>query len=191
MIEVVPATPADLETVAALEPDGFPGSERWSAQAWADELATADRVVLAAREDDHVVGAITVQVVEEVSDLLRVLVDPAARRRGIGTALIAGGVRAARERGARQMTLEVRWDNDAAIACYQRFGFEQLGCRAGYYGPGKDALILKLYDLTDPWPRVMPRVPGASAEHAHVVVRLPGETDQHDDAHHQDGTAHE
>ena len=47
--------------------------------------------------------------------------------------------------------LEVEWSNDAAIALYQRLGFEQLFVRRGYYGPARDALILKLYDLED-WP---------------------------------------
>ena len=48
--------------------------------------------------------------------------------------------------------LEVDYDNEAAIALYQRLGFEQLTARRDYYGPGQDALILKLYDLED-WPR--------------------------------------
>jgi ribosomal-protein-alanine N-acetyltransferase len=43
--------------------------------------------------------------------------------------------------------LEVAWDNEPAIATYQRFGFEQLACRENYYGPGRHALILKFWDL--------------------------------------------
>jgi len=47
--------------------------------------------------------------------------------------------------------LEVEWTNLAAIALYQRLGFEQLRVRRDYYGQGRDALILKLYDL-ETWP---------------------------------------
>jgi ribosomal-protein-alanine N-acetyltransferase len=45
------------------------------------------------------------------------------------------------------MGLEVAWDNDPAIALYQRLGFEQLTARDDYYGPGRHALILRLWDL--------------------------------------------
>jgi ribosomal-protein-alanine N-acetyltransferase len=41
----------------------------------------------------------------------------------------------------------VAWDNDPAIALYQRLGFEQLTARDDYYGPGRHALILRLWDL--------------------------------------------
>jgi [ribosomal protein S18]-alanine N-acetyltransferase len=47
--------------------------------------------------------------------------------------------------------LEVAYSNDPAIALYSGLGFEQLSARENYYGPGRHALILKLYDL-DRWP---------------------------------------
>ena len=41
------------------------------------------------------------------------------------------------------LTLEVRPSNAAAIALYQRFGFEEVGRRRNYYDlPKEDALIL-------------------------------------------------
>ena len=43
--------------------------------------------------------------------------------------------------------LEVDYHNEPAIALYQQLGFEQLAARENYYGPGRHALILKLYDL--------------------------------------------
>ena len=50
------------------------------------------------------------------------------------------------------MILEVDYANEPAIALYQRLGFEQLTARRDYYGPGRHALILKLYDLPA-WPQ--------------------------------------
>ena len=47
--------------------------------------------------------------------------------------------------------MEVDYRNEAAIALYQEIGFEQLAARENYYGPGRHALILKLYDL-EFWP---------------------------------------
>ena len=48
--------------------------------------------------------------------------------------------------------LEVRYDNEPAIALYQQLGFEQRAARSDYYGPGQHALILKMYDLQDSYP---------------------------------------
>lgn len=151
MITIDLATLDDLDVIMGLEESSFGASpaERWARGSWWAELDRADRDVFLATVPDHdqPVGAITVQTVEQVCDLHRVVVDPAYRRRGVATGLMRAAARAARQRGAAQMMLEVRWDNDPAILAYQRFGFEQLGVRRNYYGPGQDALIMKLYDL--------------------------------------------
>lgn len=45
------------------------------------------------------------------------------------------------------MLLEVRVDNARAQRLYQRFGFEPIGLRRGYYQPGNvDALVMRLTD---------------------------------------------
>ena len=45
------------------------------------------------------------------------------------------------------MLLEVRVDNTRAQKLYERFGFEPIGFRRGYYQPGNvDALVMRLTD---------------------------------------------
>ena len=62
----------------------------------------------------------------------------------------------AKRQGASRMLLEVRVDNDPALALYQRFGFERMGLRKRYYQPeGIDAYTMSL-DLK-------PRVVGFAA----------------------------
>ena len=112
---------------------------------------------------------ITVQVAADSADLLRLVVAVHLRRQGVGTALIDAAVHAARERGASRMLLEVEADNDPAIAIYQRYGFEQLGSRPDYYGPGRSALIMKLYDLSGPLPVTVDWVPGGEPVHVDLV----------------------
>ncbi|HEY9290675.1 MAG TPA: GNAT family N-acetyltransferase, partial [Microlunatus sp.] len=46
--------------------------------------------------------------------------------------------------GAEEMILEVWSGNAAAIALYRSFGFIELITRRDYYGPGRDAVIMKL-----------------------------------------------
>ena len=73
--------------------------------------------------------------------------DPQARRRGIGAALVEAAALEAARLGATTLFLEVATDNPAALALYERSGFEQAGRRRGYYAregqPPADALVLR------------------------------------------------
>jgi ribosomal-protein-alanine N-acetyltransferase len=158
----------DLEAIMIMEREAF-GGAGWSTDGWRAELDGADRDVLVARTDGAVVGVITVQTVDVTADLHRLIIADSHRRQGIGTALIDAGVRAARERGAIRMLLEVEAGNDAGVAVYQHYGFEQLASRPDYYGPGRHALIMKLYELTGPVPITVDWVPdGATGTTDHV-----------------------
>ena len=70
-------------------------------------------------------------------------VHDAARRRGIGNALMAAAFAEGRRQGARTSILEVRAGNVAAQALYRRFGFAVVGRRRQYYRePTEDALLM-------------------------------------------------
>ena len=56
--------------------------------------------------------------------------------------------RSERERGATQLILEVRSDNEVAIRLYERLGFERISIRRDYYAPGVDAHIMRLRPLS-------------------------------------------
>lgn len=147
MITIGPAEMADLPAIMELEHSGFEPAERWSETSWRDELTSADRIVLLERPGR---GVITLRVTGEVADLHRIVVATNRRREGVGRRLLDAGIDAARAGSVRSILAEVRYDNEAAIQLYQRAGFEQLGSRTDYYGPGMHALILKLYDLDSP-----------------------------------------
>jgi ribosomal-protein-alanine N-acetyltransferase len=56
-------------------------------------------------------------------------------------------IRVARERGAKNVFLEVRPSNAPALALYEAFGFNRIGQRRGYYPAHvgrEDALVLAL-----------------------------------------------
>ncbi|MFT8703781.1 ribosomal protein S18-alanine N-acetyltransferase [Bifidobacterium aquikefiricola] len=79
------------------------------------------------------------------AELMTIGVDTPYQRQGIGSAILATLLRQAAEQGARRMLLEVRVDNDTAIAIYQAFGFERIGLRKHYYQPeGIDAYTMAL-----------------------------------------------
>jgi ribosomal-protein-alanine N-acetyltransferase len=54
---------------------------------------------------------------------------------------------AAREHGARTLLLEVRPSNPAALRLYERYGFQRIGVRRGYYPSHhgrEDAVVMRI-----------------------------------------------
>lgn len=132
---------SDLDDLLALEARCFRG-DRLSARQYRLHLAS-DRAWLAVAErDGALVGSAMVlfRADSPAARLYSIAVDPAARGGGLGLALLRAGERAASARGADEMRLEVREDNAAAIALYEREGYERFGRRDGYYEDGADAL---------------------------------------------------
>jgi ribosomal-protein-alanine acetyltransferase len=75
--------------------------------------------------------------------LYSICVDETARGRGIAEALMRAGEDAVRQRGCAYLRLEVRRDNDPAIALYRSRGYREVGVRPRYYAEdGEDALVM-------------------------------------------------
>ncbi len=89
-------------------------------------------------------GAVLARVAADEAEVLTLAVLPAARRRGLGGALLAAAAREAARRGARTLFLEVAEGNAAARALYAAAGFAPVGRRPRYYPGGADALVLRL-----------------------------------------------
>jgi len=91
-------------------------------------------------------GFILCRSIAGEAEILTIAVDPAARRRGWGAALVEVATGIAAETGAEALFLEVADDNAAAIALYQSGRFAKVGVRKGYYphpDGAKDALVMR------------------------------------------------
>jgi ribosomal-protein-alanine N-acetyltransferase len=130
---------SDLPQVIAIERRSFPTP--WSLAMFVLELSKPSGVCLAAVEEGRIVGYLICARYADVMHLMNIAVDPAARRRGVGTALLERMIERA---GFDQAyTLEVRPSNTGAIALYERFGFRSAGTRRRYYrDTGEDAVIM-------------------------------------------------
>lgn len=128
------ATTATDDLVAALNallPQLAPSAAPTNRAALAATLAQADLTLLLARDAAGiVVGTATLFVVRTLTGrharLEDVVVDEAARGRGIGEALTLEAIRLARERGAVHMDLTSAPHRQAARRLYERLGFKCL-----------------------------------------------------------------
>ncbi|HEX8232870.1 MAG TPA: ribosomal protein S18-alanine N-acetyltransferase [Caulobacteraceae bacterium] len=135
---------ADAEALARAHAAAFDGG--WSADDIAALLQAAGALALLTEDDGEASGFILGRSVADEAEILTIAVAPAARRQGLGRALVEGLARQARLAGAAALFLEVAEDNGAARALYQGCGFVLAGRRRAYYGrPGgrADALVLR------------------------------------------------
>lgn len=87
----------------------------------------------------------------EEAHITLLAIHPDYRQQGLGQIVLLGLLSTARRRGLERATLEVRVSNAAAIALYEKFGFQTAGRRQRYYTqPEEDALMLWRSGLQNP-----------------------------------------
>lgn len=139
----------DLEAIMAIEREVF-GSDAWSEQSMRAELADRHSYYLVATPADalepvEAYAGLRSPHGQSQADIQTIAVSRSARRRGLGRALMNTLIAEARDRGAREVFLEVRADNPSAQALYESLGFEPIAVRAAYYQPdGVDAVVMRL-----------------------------------------------
>lgn len=141
------ARAADVARIMEIERASY--SMPWTEATFRGLLERSDSDVLVAEEGGRVVGYAACWVVVDQAELGNIAVAPEWRRLGVGARLLEAVIEHARERGVRELFLEVRVSNDVAQRLYQRHGFREVGRRRNYYvAPVEDALVMcKLLDL--------------------------------------------
>lgn len=94
--------------------------------------------------DDVCIGVVVFHVVCEYADIHDVVIIPSFRGKGYGLKLMSDFLSKMKQRGVKLLTLEVRVDNVTAISLYEKFGFDCVSVRKGYYKDGCDALLMQL-----------------------------------------------
>jgi ribosomal-protein-alanine N-acetyltransferase len=137
------AVPADAAALAAIERRAF--SDPWSEASFREALVSPWTFGLVAETSRGTAGYLVAREIAGTGEVLNLAVAPEYRRRGIGGALLEGGLAALRRRKVEEVFLEVRESNIAAQALYLAYGFRPVGQRAAYYrNPREDALVLRL-----------------------------------------------
>ena len=116
-----------------LYPDGSPG------------LVTPP----ALRHTRYICGYVGFWVLADEAHITTIAVRDEVRRQGIGELLIMTVIDRSRELFASVVTLEVRVSNTGAQCLYDKYGFNQVGVRKGYYTDNReDAYIMTTGDIS-------------------------------------------
>ncbi|MGC0338529.1 ribosomal protein S18-alanine N-acetyltransferase [Streptomyces sp. SLBN-8D4] len=144
----------DIDPVLELEKDLFP-EDAWSRGMFWSELAhsrgpEATRRYVVAEEGGRIVGYAGLASAGELADVQTIAVARDHWGTGLGATLLTELLRAATAFECAEVMLECRIDNIRAQKLYERFGFEAIGFRRGYYQPGNvDALVMRLTTASD------------------------------------------
>jgi [ribosomal protein S18]-alanine N-acetyltransferase len=137
--------------LAALHEEAFPPAERWDVPAMGTLLAMQGVVVGLATGHAATatgvsppvpLGFVMGRMVADEAEILTLAVSGAARRRGLGRALLDWLAAQVAARGASRLILEVSDRNHAAHGLYRAAGFTEIGRRRAYYPDGSDAFVL-------------------------------------------------
>lgn len=112
----------------------------------------APKAFLVAETSNDLVGYIMCRIERGISSfgrlpvkkghIVSVAVLNVHRHKGIGSALIKGGMDAMTEYGSAEFFLEVRKGNEDAVSVYETLGFSVRRVLRGYYRDGEDAYLM-------------------------------------------------
>lgn len=138
---IVPMDRSHVGQIAELERECFsaPWSEAMLTEALFDAQAS---FIVAESEDGGLLGYAGLHVVLDEGYIDNIAVEEAARRHGVGDALLDVFCRFGQAH-LSFLTLEVRASNAPSIALYRKHGFQEAGRRKNYYQqPREDAIIM-------------------------------------------------
>jgi [ribosomal protein S18]-alanine N-acetyltransferase len=118
----------------------------WTTQRVLRSIFDAETNVVVALDAGRLVGFAIMKYHDDEAHLLLLAVQPAARRKGVGSALVRWLEQAALTAGVGQVWLEARQGNAAARAFYKRLGYREIQVLPGYY-QGREACVRIARDL--------------------------------------------
>lgn len=131
---------ADLDAVLVIERQCYP--HPWSSQQFLQELENPVASILVGEIEDKIVGYVCYWLIAGEMQILNLATAPLLRCKGVAAQLLEQAFEQCSLLGLSSAWLEVRSGNQAAIALYQRYGFELSGTRRAYYRDGVDAFVM-------------------------------------------------
>jgi [ribosomal protein S18]-alanine N-acetyltransferase len=141
-LKVRPYQPGDSQAVFEICRQS-PQAAQWPKEGY-EQAHSSGQIILVAELNGQVCGFMIARIIADEAEILNTAVDPAQRRKGIGTALLSAAISSTHAHNAKSIYLEVRESNSAAISFYRQHGFEKTAERREYYrGPTENAVVMR------------------------------------------------
>jgi len=144
---IIQAKTHHLPQIAAIEQEIFP--DPWSIELLLRKTLDPNTIFYVAEDGEGVKGYAILQLIPPEAEVINIAVTPIARQEGIGRALLEILLREAETQQIETIHLEVRENNQAAIALYRTLGFQEIGLRKHYYTNPQEHAILMRYQIKE------------------------------------------
>lgn len=150
-VSFVPSELAQADAEGAAELHGHAFAHAWSGDEFTSLLSQPGVFGYVARRTASPsappAGIVLARLAADEAEILTIVVDRAARGKGVGRMLMDQVLQRLHSERAQSLFLEVEEGNRAALSLYRRLRFEEVGRRPAYYaganGERTSALVLK------------------------------------------------
>ena len=134
--------PTDIFSVIKLANNSL--TEQYNPSLFNHFYETCPQGLIVAEQHHKIIGFIVgVKITQDTTRILMLAVSEKYRRQNIGSMLLTKFLEKTLEENIKQISLEVKTDNEKAIKFYQKHGFKITDEIQGFYQNGEDAYLMK------------------------------------------------
>ena len=136
------AVSGDIDRIMELEHGSI--IHPWAREEFERLISDQNKLCLVALSGNKIVCYVGAETVLDECNIGNIVTDREYRGRGIASLLMKELLSVLKDRGIVKVFLEVESGNLPAVALYEKNGFKEYGQRRGYYGQGKDAVLMSI-----------------------------------------------
>ena len=138
--KIRPAKAEDVGRIMCLEEGAIP--HPWQ-RSEIEKLITEDnKCAFVTEKNGHIACYIGCDIVLDEGNIGNLVTEEEERGKGLATAILKRLLVHLKEQGVKKVYLEVESTNTAALVVYKKCGFKSYNIRKGYFGVGRDAILM-------------------------------------------------
>ena len=139
----------DIDSIVLIEQQN--SHEPWSKNQLIESIQNPTNLCCSISTNNQIIGFLMAMPALDTADILNISINKNYQRKGYGKKLLHFLIKELKDRMIRQLMLEVRLSNQAAISFYLKYGFEKISLRKNYYminskhpNQKEDGIIMRL-----------------------------------------------
>ena len=138
--KIRPATAEDVDRIMCLEKGAIP--HPWQRNEIEKLITEENKCAFVTEKNGHIACYIGCDIVLDEGNIGNLVTEEEERGKGLATAILKRLLEYLKERGVKKVYLEVESTNTAALVVYKKCGFKSYNIRKGYFGAGRDAILM-------------------------------------------------